>query len=196
MGIVVSYQDADGNERSIRFLLPNDHGSMSLQVIDYNEHQVHEGLSYTADDNVAGGSGSKATISFLTPNSDVDIHIIISVRANVESIYTLGEGATVTGASGSDYAPRNQNRRSHKTSALRGAGSAGGVGFVTLGATVTDFGTVLETLHFGAGKLGGEDRGVREWVLARNTVYAAEVETQAASSEAFVEIHYSEQPGS
>ena len=169
-----------------------DASTNSLNCISYEHHEIHGGSLYTAEDNASGGSGTKATISFTTPDTTKWAHAIFTVRANVESHYTLGEGATITAASGADYVPRNQNRNSGNASALISAGSAGGAGKVTIGGTVTNFGTVLETIHFGSGKQGGEGRGMREWVLKQNTTYACEVETEAASSECTIEIHWYE----
>ena len=162
-------------------------------TITYPHHEVHSGSSFRASHFAAGGSGTKATISFTTADTDKWLHVIFTSRSNVEAIFTFGEGATVTGSSGSDYAPRNRNRNSTKTSGVSGAGSAGAAGNCTVGGTVTDFGTILEQLHFGSGvKVGGDTRGTAEWVLAPNTVYAVEIESQAASSEVFVDADWYE----
>lgn len=162
--------------------------------MEHAHHEIHIGNMFHCEHNADGGVGTKATISFTTPDNGKWTHAVFSLRSNVEAHYTLGEGATITGASGSDYAPRNMNRNKPDiVSELISAGSAGGAGKVTLGGTVTDFGTVLETLHFGNHKLGGEGRGQREWILKTNTTYACEIETEAASSDCSVEIHWYEQ---
>lgn len=162
-------------------------------TITYEHHEIHGGSSYRASHFAAGGSGTKATISFTTADSDKWLHIVFSGRSNVEAVFTLGEGATVTGSSGADFAPRNRNRNSTKTSGVSGAGSAGAAGNCTIGGTVTDFGTVLEVLHFGDGKkAGGDARGVAEWILKPNTVYAVEVESQAVTSEVSIDADWYE----
>ncbi|MCP4540160.1 MAG: hypothetical protein GY832_23730 [Chloroflexi bacterium] len=179
----------DSNSRTAKC----DSSTNSLQTIEYEHHEIHSGSSYTMEHNAAGGSGTKATISFTTPNTTKWLHMVITARANVEAFYTLGEGATITGASGADYAPRNKNRNSANTSGVISAGSAGGAGNATIGGTVTNFGTTLEMLHFGKGRQQpGASHGENEWILKQNTTYAFEVETEAASSEATVELHWYE----
>jgi len=173
--------------------VPFDKTTGALITVTYAHHEVHDGSSYRASHSAAGGSGTKATVSFTTPDTSKWLHVALTARSNVEAIYTLGEGATITGSSGSDYAPRNRNRNSSNTSGVSGAGSAGGAGNCTTGGAVTDFGTVLEILHFGSGvKVGGEQRGTAEWILKPNTVYAAEVESQAASSEVSIDLDWYE----
>jgi len=161
-----------------------DRSTNVLSTIEYEHHEVHAGSMFQAEDNAAGGSGTKATISFKTPNTDKWAHAIFTVRTNVTAVVTIGEGCTITGISGTDYAPRNKNRNIATASTLISAGSAGGAGFVTIGAAVTNFGTVLTEKQVGAArKIGGESRGIGEWVLRANTVYAFEVESQEATSE-------------
>ena len=173
--------------------VPFDKTTGGLLTIDYAHHEIHDGGSYRASHSAAGGSGTKATVSFKTPDTSKWLHVVIGARSNVEAIYTLGEAATVTASSGSDYAPRNRNRNSTNTSGVSGAGSAGGAGNCTIGATVTGFGTVLEVIHFGDGKkAGGDARGSAEWILKPNTVYAAEVESQAVTSEVSIDIDWYE----
>ena len=50
------------------------------------------------------------------------------------------------------------------------------------------FGTKLTELQVGSGKVGGEARGQGEWVLKKGTVYAFEIESQAATSEVSMEL--------
>lgn len=181
----------DGYELSTPRL---DATALGFIVVAGSEHEVHAGHAFHVEHNATGGSGTKATISFTTPNTTNWSHIIVHMRSNVESFYTLGEGATITAASGSNYAPRNRNRNLVSiTSTLISAGSAGGAGNVTLGGTVTTFGTVLETLHIGSGRqTGGSEYGIDEWILKQNTTYALEIESEAASSEITIEMHWYE----
>lgn len=181
---------SDTVPRAIRI----DPSTHSLQIIDYAHHEIHAGSSYTAEHNAAGGSGTKATISFTTPAGTKYLHVVIETRTNVAGVYTLGEGATVTAASGTNYLARNKRRvpTMGVSTVLPGGSAPNTAGNVTVGGTVTDFGTVLETVQIGAGKLGGSARGVDEWILAPSTVYAIEMESQAATSEVRVSIHWYE----
>lgn len=192
MSTPITVIDQYGNETTLDRIFKVDSFN-HLVITDSNEHRIEGGKAYTAEHNADGSSGTKATISFTTPDTSIEIHLLVTMRANVESFYTFGEGASM-GVAGSDYAPRNRNRRSGNTTSLLSADGAANVkGQLTLGGTVSDFGTVLETLHIGIGKQGGESRDIREWVLKPNTVYALEVESEAASSEVTIEIHYYEE---
>ena len=153
-------------------------------IIDYEHHDLHEGSMYHVHTSAAGGSATKATISFTTPNTAKWFHLVFFYRSNVEALFTMGEGATVTASSGTDYLARNRNRNIADTSTCISAGSAGGAKYVTTGGTVTNFGATVDIDHFGSGqKTGGADRANNEWVLKQNTTYAFEVESQAATSE-------------
>ena len=164
---------------------PRRDRSTAVQMsIDYAHHEAHEGSMYHAHTSAAGGSATKATISFTTPNTAKWFHVVFFYRSNVEATFTMGEGATVTAVSGTDYKARNRNRNIADASTAISAGSAGGATFVTTGGTVTSFGTTVDFDHFGAGqKTGGESRSSNEWILKKNTTYAFEVESQAATSE-------------
>ena len=164
---------------------PRRDRSTAVQMsIDYAHHEAHEGSMYHAHVSAAGGAATKATISFTTPNTAKWFHVVFFYRSNVEALFTMGEGATVTAASGTDYKARNRNRNIADASTAISAGSAGGATFVTEGGTVTNFGTVIDGDHFGSGqKTGGGDRASNEWVLKQNTTYAFEIESQAATSE-------------
>lgn len=169
-----------------------DPATFNLRAITEPHSHIHESLAFHIYVNASGGSGIKATISFKTPNTTKWAHMVIHARGNVESHLTIGEGATITGVSGSDFAPHNRNRNSVVASMLISEGSAGGTGNVTIGGAVTNFGTVIHLEHFGNNKVGEENRGEIEWILKQNTIYAIELETEAASSEAFIELEYYE----
>lgn len=170
-----------------------DQTTNALISILHPHHEVHAGRMFTCEHNVEDGSGAKATISFTTPDTAQWAHVVITVRSNVEAHYTLGEGATITADSGDDYVPRHMNRNKNGIgSSLISAGSAGGADNVTLGGTVTNFGLILETIHFGSSKIGGEGRGTREWVLKQNTTYACEIEAEGSSADITIELHWYE----
>lgn len=161
-------------------------------TIAYANYQIRKGTAYTAEVVAADGIGTKATLTFTTPdNSEKLMHLIVHSRSNIESFYTLGENPTITGGTGTNFIVYNRNRNSVNTSQAFGTRTVVR-GQMTGGATVTSFGTILEQLHFGNGKVGGEDRASDEWILKRNTTYAFEVESEAASSDVMIEIDWYE----
>ena len=172
-----------------------DGSTLATTTIDYAHHEIHDGSAFIVAVNNSGGSGTKATVSFTTPAGSKWIHMLAEYRSNVEAFYTVGEGATVGAESGanSPCINRNRNYSASKVSILLPAGSVPAtVGNVTLGGTVSDFGTTLQVFHFGSGKTGGGGRDNNEWVLKPSTVYAFQVESQAATSEVSLELHWYE----
>lgn len=165
--------------------------SGSALTISFAHHKIHEGDSYTAEVVAANGSGTKATITFTTPSSAKWIHIIIHARSSVEAHYTLGEDPTISDATGTNFIVYNRNRNSNNTSAVIGTRTAT-AGRMTEGATVTSFGTILEEVHFGSGKTGGETRGDDEWILKQDKTYVIECESEAATSDNMIEIDWYE----
>lgn len=186
--------------RSKVILFVRGDGSLSNGIDGVSGHQtaidsahahIHEGEGYTTEHNAAGASGTKATITFTTPSGSKLIHLITHARSNVEAFYTLGEGPTITADTGTNKAPTARNRSNIVASIVIGTRTAT-ANNITFGATVSDFGTILEQLHFGLGKIGGEDRADDEWILKPSTTYALEIESQANSSEIFIEADWYE----
>lgn len=159
--------------------------------ISFPHHELHEGHAYTIEAQAAGGSGTKATLSFKTPDSEKVMHLLIHARANVEAHYTFGEAPTITADTGTNSPPFNRNRNSANTSDVIGTRTAT-AGQITKGATVSNFGTILKNVHFGNGKVGGERREDDEWLLKKNTLYAFEIESEAASSDINIEMEWYE----
>lgn len=170
-----------------------DKTTTAIIEVSHSHHEIHSGNSYTTEDNASGGAGTKATITFKTPAGTKLIHMIAHYRSNVESHSTLGEGVTITADTGTNKLPTAKNRSNVVASILIGTRTAA-VNNITYGATVTNFGTVLEIIHFGNGKQGGEFRGDDEWILKPDTIYALETESEAASSDVNIEMDWYEHP--
>jgi len=166
-----------------------DAATHNLIMISEPHAMIHAGKMFEIHDHQEGGTATKTTITFKTPDTDEHMHIFIVARSTVEAFLTIGEGATVTALSGTDKVPLNRNRNSATVSTLISEGSAGGAGNVTVGAAVTDMGLELWKPHFGSGKVGGEARDEEERELKANTVYVIEVETQATSGEVDLDIN-------
>ncbi len=161
------------------------------EVISSPLTHIHEANAYTASVQNEGGTGTKATITFKTPNTSVRMYMILHARCNVEAHYTLGEAPTITGGSGTNFIVFNRERNSVKTSAMIATATAT-AGELTEGAIVTNLGLGIELRHFGSGKAGGANRGDDEWILKQNTVYVLEAESEAASSDVTVEMEWYE----
>lgn len=168
-----------------------DASTETLQTIDHSHHKILEGDAYTAKVQAEGGVGTKATITFTTSDTAKWMHIIIHARSNVEAHYTLGESPTITADTGTNFIVYNRNRNSDNESLTKGTRTAT-AGQMTEGATVTNLGTILEQVHLGSGRAGGENRSDDEWVLKQNTTYVLECESEAATSDVLIEIDWYE----
>lgn len=168
-----------------------DASTETLQTIDHSHHKILEGDAYTAKVQAEGGVGTKAIITFTTSDTAKWMHIIIHARSNVEAHYTLGESPTITADTGTNFIVYNRNRNSDNESLTKGTRTAT-AGQMTEGATVTNLGTILEQVHLGSGRAGGENRSDDEWVLKQNTTYVLECESEAATSDVLIEIDWYE----
>lgn len=186
VGVLVSTFNVDFLARSAI-----DATNNARLAVDHAHHKIHIGGAYTFETSAAGGAGIKATITFTTADSTEWVHAVIHTRSNVEAIYTLGESPTISADTGTMAPAILRNRNLSNPSLLKGTLRAN-ADSLTEGATVTDFGTILELIHFGNGKQGGETRSDDEWILKQNTTYAMEVESEAANSEIMIEIDWYE----
>jgi len=149
---------------------------------------------YHAEHNASGGVGTRAIISFKTPNTTKWAHAVFEVRSNGEAIYQLQEAASMGTGTGASFAPRNHDRNSTKTTTLKNTslGTDGTAGYVTVGCDYSGSTLTLFSTKIGDGREGGETRGHDEWILKQDTVYAVMVTSQAASSVVRVNMTYYE----
>lgn len=139
-----------------------DSRTHTLQTIEYEHHEVHAGSMYHAEHNASGGAGTRAIISFKTPNTTKWAHAVFEVRSNVESIYQLQEAASMGTGTGASYAPRNHDRNSTKTTTLKNTslGTDGTAGYVTVGCDYSGSTLTLFSTQIGSGKEGGKPVGM------------------------------------
>lgn len=150
-------------------------------TIDVAHHEVHEGDAFfrrVYDEDAA--IGDVIQIYLITPASAIPqkrIHLIVSHEASGEHLVKIIEGVTLS-TGGADAGAFNRNRGSVKTTATQAfkVGSDKGTDAMTYSG-----GTTIDIMQLGSGRtLGGESRGVNEWVLAPDTTYMFEVEAAAA----------------
>ena len=171
------------------------------KLLHDKEHwEIHEGDSYTVNTvNESMGDGDKINIGFKTPASK-SIHMIANFTSKTAAHMTVYEGPTWSGALGSGLALPiyNRNRQSSKVSTL--LTNIFDAGFVASGSVNSDLtglggGTAIKQKWAYAANVGTPtpSRGQHEWLLSGGTLYAIQVEADAATSAAELELNWYEE---
>jgi hypothetical protein len=137
----------------------------TLQIIEYEHHEIHSGSSFTWS--TTGDVNSSATRAYLiiTPNTAKHPHCIFTVVAESETLIYFNEKPNISlkGTAATIY-NRNRTKTTDATASIY------------TGPSILSNGTRLWTGQLGSGKTaGGLDRGSSEWVLASNSTYAFKV---------------------
>lgn len=205
MDIDVHIIDSTGSSRKA-MVTQNNEVLVDSHSIDSSHHEIHEGESFTAfitDDSLA--MNNKISLAFKVPNVDRTPHLIIEAdTSGIASIF-LYRDATWPGDDGSETTKiihsRNQEIK-RKSNLLENETSGGSswdannklVAFpeaVALAKHPT--GTEIDHFHTSSGKREGTNaRAIAEWVLARDTVWAVVLESEASSNNCILKLHWYE----
>lgn len=104
----VSVYDPVGYPMSI------DSSTNTLQIIDYEHHEIHSGSHYYVCGFEALADADSSNFSFTTPNTTEEVHLIFDVSGTSRTEFYIYEASTIT--AGDTITPINNNRRSVKTS--------------------------------------------------------------------------------
>jgi len=152
-----------------------DSSTHNIISLDQAHHEAHDGelFSYSGYD-LDLDSGETIEVVLVTPNTDIEQHILYTVGGALQTVVQAYEGCTHT--IGSTYEAYNHNRRSSNTTTL------------TLAAVATDGsdGTLIYSTGFGTATGvgatrvtgGGSARGDNEWILKKNTKYLFRITSQ------------------
>jgi hypothetical protein len=159
-----------------------DSATSTLQTIEYEHHEIHAGSSFTCHfNNDVTNIGEQTAIAFNTPNTTKWIHIQIAAVATGGSYVSIYEVADLDVNEGTDLAIYNRDRNSLTTSVVSTVETTPEAGKATsyteaqlAGATLS---TTTEIIRKyigtpGKGSIGGETRGVGEFILKQATQYA------------------------
>lgn len=150
-----------------------DDSTESLQVVEYEHHEIHAGSYYRAGFQKDIPNGGTAIWAITTPDTTKEIHFRPAVDVELEALIMFYKNPTsVTG--GTSITPRNANRNFPDAS----------VAVVVSDPTINTSGAVvLENLVEGSGKSsGGDSSSAFEWVLKRNTTYVMVVTNRATGA--------------
>lgn len=145
----------------------------TMQVIEYEHHEIHSGNYYRCGFQKEIANGGTAIFAITTPDTTKHLHFRLAVDVELEAAVMFYENPTsITG--GANPIPKNANRNSTNTSGAT----------CTTDPTVNTTGAViLGNQVLGSGKSsGGSGSAEYEWILKQNTSYAVIVTNQATGA--------------
>lgn len=151
-------------------------------VIQTDHHEVHEGEAFRVCQSTINLNGNPLTFSWTTPLSGTEkMHLVIAATSAGQGQLTFLEAPAI-GAAGIAATAFDKNRDTANTSSATNLQT----GAVLVG------GTTLCLIDWGnRSQAGGGDRGVNEWVLAINTIYAVTL-TGTANTPGAIELNWYE----
>jgi hypothetical protein len=165
-----------------------DAATHSLQVIDYEHHEIHSGSHYFADGVQDLSINNVLDFTFQTPNTTAWTHLVWEIGTESETQWYVYEGAVVTNALANVMTPYNNNRNSANTSGntLKYEVQAS---LVDANADTNVTGAILlQSGISGTGKESGDTVRERELILKQNTIYCLRA---VASTAGFVNFRMS-----
>jgi hypothetical protein len=147
---------------------------------DIFHYAVHEGLAYQTSHHVDVANGATMSISFKTPNTDMQLHTLVSFWSEGEAIFKIREAPTMD-TDGTIHPANNRWRAGtpNTTTVLDNSTGSWVAGNCTIDATVLAGGNIIngggEGEQIGVGKFsGGSVDAAHEWVLESDTEYCFE----------------------
>jgi len=189
------------SERMIGAHLQAHLSGIKARTLFNKEHwEIYEGNSFTAFQvNEDMGDGDKINFGFKTPTTP-EIHMIADFRAKTAAHMTIFEGPTFSGGLGSGLAVPIHNRDRNSATQSTLLTNINETGFSASGALNSDLtglggGTAVWQAFVFAVKNtpAGLSRGKQEFILKTGTIYAIEVEADAATSAAEIELNWYEE---
>lgn len=151
-----------------------DDSTETLQVIEYEHHEIHSGSHYNyCDYSLNESSGNTIELVITQPDTAKWAHVTFEFYASEGATIELYEGTSgVTG--GTTITPRNNNRNSINTSVLT---------IIKDPAAITTDGTRAAGFLAGGGRTAGFSSRDKENVLKQNTSYLIRITSLAVSND-------------
>jgi len=147
-----------------------DSSTETLQVIEYDHHEIHSGSHYTICDYADLAINSVFDMQWTTPNTTKWAHFTYNLSCEAETEWIIYEGATINVA-GTTVTPINNNRNSANTSGMTIATISNTSLALANADTAVAGATLLERGIVGARRSGGITSRSGELVLKQNTIY-------------------------
>jgi hypothetical protein len=185
--LIVSQYSADGSEgttiNGVDFISGKsgvDSVTETLQTIEYDHHEIHNGNAYCNHFWVDVPADDVLDLRLVTPNTTKWIHLTRAFSAEAEFHVTLYETISITVA-GTSMTARNQNRNSSNTTGLTAFDYIvnTSVGNANNDTDITGA-TAIQKWIIGSGRsVGGETAARDEVILKQNTGYSFRFENQS-----------------
>ena len=163
-----------------------DRSTHGLIVIDYPHHEIHGGSSFSASGTVDLANAGTINIHVKTPNSTKYSHATFGVTTELEAAINLYEGFAPSGTADGGTPGvavtafnRNRNSSAANTTLVYSGATVGTAGTATAGSLIFAYHHGGGT---GAGRFGGQERGISEWMLKANTQYLFQVVNATTSA--------------
>ena len=143
-----------------------DRATETLQVIDYEHHEIHAGSHFFICGFETLALNANADFAVITPNTAKWLHMTFEISGTSQTEIYIYEGSSITG--GTATTPLNNDRNSLTSS----------VATIAKNPTVNTLGTLIFSQSkgiAGANKNAADDEGLtrreREIILKQNTTY-------------------------
>lgn len=164
-----------------------DSATRVLSTVSYEHHEIHGGRSFTCGyTQTVSDTNDRSIITFRTANTTRWLHLVAVATATAIANFIITEAPTVTDDTGAPLTIFNRDRNSANISGVWDTsqnpdvqGQATFFTEVTMGNVTGGTDIYTETIGGATGPASrtqaGESRGVSEWILKPNTLYAIEV---------------------
>jgi len=147
-----------------------DPSTHSLQIIDYDHHEIHGGSHYFIEDVVDLSINNVYDLQWTTPATTKWAHFTFRLQVEAETNWYIYEGATIAVA-GTAITARNNDRNSGNASGMTIAGITNTSVANANADTAVAAATQLAHGIAGAGKDAGNAERSNEIILRQNTIY-------------------------
>jgi hypothetical protein len=163
--LLITLTDVNGRQVSI------DSATNTLQVIDYDHHEIHSGSAYFVSDVADLAINNVYDVQFQTPDTTKWIHFTFLLDAENETEWYVYEDVTFT-VTGTTITPFNNNRNSANTSGtIIYQQSNTSLANANADTNITGSTTLLHgIIGSGRNSHGADERG-DEVILKQNTKY-------------------------
>jgi len=155
--LIRGFRSSDSTSQPLRL----DKATNSLQVVDYEHHEIHSGSSFTASYKADIGNGANLDLLIVTPDTTKWTHLTYDIDVEAETDIMFYEAPTAT--AGDAVVAYNRDRNSATTATTT---------VTSTPTSITPGTTIIRSYHLGSGRdTGGGERGTHEFVLKQNTKY-------------------------
>jgi len=179
-GLIRGFRSSDSTAQPLRL----DKATNTIQVIEYEHHEIHAGSAFTCHWSQTSPTavGEMTMIAFNTPNTTKWIHMLATFSSTAAATAAIYEVADLDVDEGTDLAIYNRDRNSSTASVVSTIETTPEAGKATSYTVAQAAGATLSTAtpirlrNLGAAlagaDTGGESRSNNEFILKQGTQYA------------------------